>query len=140
MGRNGNVSFNISYFVYNSIMEDKLKEILDYLNDRFNQESDEYNIFEGAKPQVIRYDEHTAISTWACGAIVCINDLLYFLEEDDGNWFMNQDEYNCGYQTTFSIGWAASFINALSKLTEYVQKNGSPIYYSGTNTVCHYTL
>lgn len=121
-------------------MEDKLNEILDYLNDRFNQESDEYNLFEGPKPQVIRYDEHTAISTWACGAIVCINDLLYFLKEDDGYWFMHQDESCCGYQTTFSIGWATSFTNALSKLTEYVQKNGFPVYYSGTNVVCHYTL
>ena len=71
-------------------MKQKLSEIVSYLNARFNQQSEDYSIFFGAKPQIFRYDKETAISLWACGAIVCIGSILYFISEDDGNWFINE--------------------------------------------------
>lgn len=123
----------------------KLNSIIEYLNAKFNQESNEYNLFLGAKPQVIRYDDETAISIWACGAIVCIGDIIYFISEDDGNWYSN-DYY---FQSNFSIGWAKSFVEAMENLTKYVKENGKPIRYKlGTDSegnviegdVCNYKL
>lgn len=147
------------------MINDKLKAIAEYLNERFNQDSDEYSIFMGAKPQVIRFDNETAISLWACGAIVCIGTLVYFIEEDDGNWFVqeyidaNTDESDLyrkkkypkiGVQSIFSLGWGDSFINAFQALNNYVKEKGVPYYYSlGTdengntiysNTICGYKL
>ena len=87
--------------------KEHLKNIVNWLDENYNQDSENYSIFNGAKPEVIRYDEHTAISLWACGAIVCIKSILYFIEEDDGNWFLSGDY---GHQNSFSIGWAKSFL------------------------------
>ena len=121
-------------------MEEKLNGIIDWLNENYNQESENYNIFVGAKPEVIKYDEHTAISLWACGAIVCIGSILYFIQEDDGNWFLIEGEYSTGLQSCFSIGQAESFTKALTDLVGYTKEHGKPVYYSGTNILCHYQL
>ena len=122
-------------------MKEKLEAIVSWLNNNYNQESENYNIFVGSKPGVIKYDEHTAISPWACGAIVCIGSLLYFVVEDDGNWLLIEGkEYGCGLQDRFSIGWAESFVEAMNKLVEYTKENGQPVYFSGTKVLCHYTL
>lgn len=125
--------------------KEHLKNIVNWLNKNYNQDSENYSIFSGAKPEVVRYDEHTAISLWACGAIVCISSSLYFIEEDDGNWFLleakneyEDEEY--GFQNHFSIGWAKSFSEAIKRLENYINENGKPVYFSGTNTICHYTL
>ena len=69
--------------------EAKLKSIVSWLNANYNQDSEKYSVFEGSKPEVIRYDDHTAISLWACGAVVCIHATLFFLMEDDGHWFIS---------------------------------------------------
>lgn len=136
----------------------KLQEIVEWLNENYNQDSENYSIFAGAKPEVIRYDEHTAISLWGCGAIVCIKSIMYFISEDDGNWFCSMyydgsdlDEDGClpsyvknrpdmGLQGIFSIGWTDSFTTAMLNLKKYVEENGTPVYYSGTKTICHFTL
>lgn len=123
------------------MVKNELEDIIDWLNENYNQESENYCIFNGAKPEVIKYSEHIAISFWACGAIVCIGSILYFLQEDDGNWFTHNDECGIiGFQSCFSIGWAESFSKALNNLVEYTKEHGKPVYYSGTNILCHYTL
>ena len=124
-------------------IENELNNVVDWLNANYNQESENYNVFVGSKPDVIEYNDHIAISTWACGAIVCVYDILYFICEDDGNWWINKEEKEygrCGYQDCFSIGWVNSFINALSNLKKYVEEHGKPVYFSGTETICHYRL
>ena len=137
-------------------MRTKLNEIVSWLNDNYSQESENYSIIHGAKPEVIRYDFDTVISLWACGAIVCIKSILYFIEEDDGNWFCHNyyserdiDSDGCvqyrnypkfGMQGNFSIGWVDSFTKAMIDLQAYIKENGTPVYYSGTDIVCHYTL
>ncbi len=125
--------------------KERLKSIVNWLNKNYNQDSENYSIFNGAKPEVVRYDENTAISLWACGAIVCIGDIIYFIGEDDGNWFLletiRNDKYeDYGYQDSFSIGWAKSFYDAMKRLEDYIKENGKTVYFSGTNTICHYTL
>lgn len=135
----------------------KINEIVQYLNEHFSQDSPEYSIFFGTKPQVLRLDNETAVSTWGCGAIVCIGRSVIFIEEDDGNWFAPEyingnrihDELSfefwkkhpiVGCQTPFSLGWGDSFINAFQRLNEYVKTNGVPYYYAGTDTICGYEL
>jgi hypothetical protein len=138
--------------------KEKLKEVVEWLNENYNQDSENYCIFNGAKPEVIRFDENTALSLWACGAIVCIHHLIYFIKEDDGHWFcenyvdkryVNEEGYVnsfwlnrtfCGLQSCFSLGWVDSFTTAMKNLKEYVDKNGTAVCYSGTDIVCHYTL
>lgn len=123
-----------------------LKHIEDWLNREYNQQSEKYCIFRGPKPEVYRYDERTAISFWACGAIVCIGDQMYFIGEDDGDWFVGEGIYegyqNYGFLDSFSIGWTNSFVDAMNRLYEYVKANGEPVYYSGLEKkiICHYRL
>lgn len=131
-------------------MNDKteLESVVSWLNSYYNQDSDDYNIFNGAKPGVVRYNDNIAISLWSCGAIVCIVDQLYFIEEDDGNWFLKEGKDKdlprniYGFATSFSIGWIESFTNALNALKKYVEENGIPVYYAGLTKkiVCHYKL
>lgn len=129
-------------------MNKELNDILNYLNQRFNQDSEEYSIFTGAKPQVIRFNETTAISIWGCGAIVCIGRLVYFIMEDDGHWFAKEyvEKDNIrrspefGMLSHFSLAWGESFINAFKALNDYVKKEGVAYYYSGTDVVCGYEL
>lgn len=118
--------------------QETLYGILDYLNANYHQDSDNYNLIEGTKPIVFGYDEHSAVSLWACGAIVCIKHLLYFIREDDGYWFT--DKNGCATQDCFSIGWSGSFVAAIIRLQEYVRENGTPVYYPNTEDICHYTL
>ena len=120
--------------------KEKLEEVMDWLNDEYCQDSPKYRIIDGPKPEVIRYDEETAISLWACGAIVCIGDQIYFIEEDDGFWFTKDTEHNYALQGSFCVGWLDSYTKALRCLNKYVKENGSPVYYSGTDRICHYEL
>lgn len=101
--------------------EEILNEVTGYLNRNYGQDSGNYDIFYGAKPDVFLYNENTAVALWSCGAIVCIGGLLYFIGEDDGNWFLVHD----GMQSTFSIGWSESFRNAMQRLEEFVKEHGT---------------
>lgn len=120
-----------------------LDDIVEVLNRDYSQQEDSNEDFLGCSvPPMLVYDEHTVISFWSCGAIVCIKHILYFISEDDGNWWINEDKsnYSYGLQDNFSIAWTPSFISALSRLNNYVHDNGKPVYYSGTKNICYYTL
>lgn len=126
-----------------------IESILDWLNENYNQNSEKYNVFTGAKREVIRLDEHTAISFWGCGAIVCDKSCIRFIHEDDGHWFIVEEtrEWSKYKNTTageFSIAWAKGFAKAMDDIVNYVEENGTPVYFSGhegdSNFICHYTL
>ena len=121
-------------------MDTEILDVVDWLNENYNQDSENYNIFFGSKPEVVRYNDHIAVSPWACGAIVCFYDIMYFICEDDGQWWIHNDKE--AVQTGFSIGWAKSFCEAIERLKEYVDKNGEPVYFSGLpeKIICHYRL
>ena len=121
-------------------MNEELQGVVDWLNDNYNQESENYSIFFGSKPGVVKYNDHIVISLWGCGAVVCIYDQLHFVGEDDGNWFIHELEHYGDVQTGFSIAWADGFAEAISNLKKYVDEHGEPVYFSGTDTVCHYKL
>ena len=141
-----------------STFKEKLPSILDMLNTQYSQDSENYTYLQEGKQTVIRFDEETVISLWACGAIVCVKSIMYFIQEDDGYWFcpeyvdkedINEDglvdgwSYNharVGMQNSFSVGWIDSFTTAMKSLKDYLKDNGTPVYYSGTDRICHYTL
>lgn len=82
-----------------------LDGVAGYLNRNYCQDSGNYDIFNGSKPDAFLYNEHTAAGFWSCGAIACIGSLLHFIGEDDGNWFLTHN----GMQSAFSTGWSESF-------------------------------
>lgn len=109
-------------------MKKKLDKIVEYMNERFSQASSEYSLICGAKPLVIRFDPETAISTWACGAVVCIKHSLFFISEDDGHWFYHSiNDTNIALQNPFSVGWIDDFAEALRSLNKYLTDNGKPV-------------
>lgn len=99
------------------------KEIINYMNNHFNQDSDDYNFLFGPKNVVIRLDDTTAVSTWDCGAIVCRDTKTFFIDEDDGHWFIS--ERNNG----FSSAYMKSFGDAMIALDTYLKENGIPFHY-----------
>lgn len=129
--------------LYNKNILIKLNQIANWLESKFNQETitvDQYVIQPNV--EVLKYDEHTAISLWECGAIVCIGSILYFVGEDDGNWFVHNDNDFVGFQSAFCIGWTSSFIAALERLEKYVNNHGTPVYWSDNpeKGICYYKL
>jgi len=94
-----------------------LDNIVEYLNENFSQDSEHYEWLEDPNSPIIPYGS-SLISLWACGAVVCIGHLLYFITEDDGSWFIDETENDCGVQNSFSIAWADSFTTAIQKLRE----------------------
>ena len=138
--------------------KEKLPLILDMLNTQYSQDTENYTYLQEGKQKVIRFDEETAISLWACGAIVCVKSIMYFIQEDDGYWFcrdwidsedIDEDGMLCSYakfhgrigmQDSFSVGWIDSFTKAMKNLKDYLKEHGTPVYFSGTDRICHYTL
>ncbi len=98
------------------MIRQKLNEIVAYLNEHFHQESKNYDIANGPKSTIVIFDNETIISTWACGAIVSINKIIYFISEDDGRWYYTETENYIGVKAYFSIYWIDSFIKALDNL------------------------
>jgi len=130
-------------------MRKELSEVVKWLNKNYNKEDSEYyDVLHTTEPNVVRYNDHIAISLWACGAIVCIYDQMFFVCEDDEYWWVNdiendEGDRDYGYQTGFSVAWADSFVNAMAELKKYVWENGTPVYFSGfgdAKIVCHYRL
>ena len=64
----------------------KLNEVERWLNENYSQQNElGYDLVEESweNPCIVRYDEHTAVAFWTCGAVVCIGHMLYFIEGDD---------------------------------------------------------
>ena len=126
----------------------KINEVAKWLNDNYSQEN-ELNYFNTVeksweKPCIVRYDEHTAVAFWACGAVVCIGSMLYFIWGDDGVWVVNKMETVAGtvipgILSGFTVMLAGKLAEALNMIEKYVRENGK--YVEGTGrTIAHYTL
>ena len=105
-----------------------LNTILDYINSHFNQEHrPKYNT-----PYKI---EDIVIFFWEVGAIVLSGSLIRTISEDDGNWF---ESGNSGIY--MSSSWIPKFVECLNTAYRYLEENGEPYYYTGTNNLCGYRL
>ena len=125
----------------------KLNEVEKWLNENYSQQNENgYDIVEESweNPCIVRYDEHTAVAFWTCGAVVCIGGMLYFIEGDDGIWVVNERKTKIGTVISgmlpgFTVMLAGKLSEALTMMEKYVRENGK--YVEGTGrTIAHYTL
>ena len=103
-----------------------IKDILYYINSRFNQtHMPEYNV-----PYKI---ENTIVFFWSIGAIILYDNFVEFIKEDDGYWFES-------HNFKMSSAWIPAFTDCLLAANKYLEENGEPYYFSGTNFLCGYRL
>lgn len=116
------------------LLEDRLKEIVNYLNNNHYIASQHTN-------KVLRYCQDTAISFWECGAIVCIGARMCYIQEDDSYWFYCTSENGeCGCKSSSSLSWGLDIATAITRLYEYVKEVGYPYNYANSDAVCGYEL
>jgi hypothetical protein len=125
----------------------KIDEVARWLNENYSQQN-EFNfdtvVESWEKPCIVRYDEHTAVACWSCGAVVCIGSMLYFIWGDDGIWVVNKMETKTetvitGMLSGFTVMLAGKLSEALTMMEKYVRENGK--YVEETErTIAHYTL
>lgn len=125
----------------------KLDEVAKWLNDNYSQQNELnfYTVEESwQNPCILRYDEHTAVALWSCGAVVCIGSMLYFIWGDDGIWVVNKMKTKVGtvipgMLSGFTVMLAGKLSEALTMMEKYVRDNGR--YVEETErTMAHYTL
>lgn len=96
-----------------------LKEVIDYLRKTYNTDESWEAYGNRCKTgKVIEFQDSVFISHWDLGAIVCIDEILYFIMENDGSWIARKD-YSLG---SFSSYWLDSFTKALNLLNNYMKK------------------
>ena len=82
--------------------------IIDYLNGKIDQESEILWMKDDGLLPFIGYDKDIVIVLWHCGAFVIIDNIIHFIAEDDGHWFLSNDE-------CFHIDWIPYYIVGLNK-------------------------
>lgn len=130
--------------------QEKIKLILEGVAEYLNYN---YGPDESHPKGVIAYPytDKVVFTCWACGAIVYISGGIYYISEDDGYWWVNKSTFQdgnwtreeFGYKTSgTSIGWAKDIAEAFIRLNQYIEENGTPVYYSGIEPpiICHYVL
>ena len=118
----------------------KLNEVERWLNENYSQQNElGYDFVEESweNPCIVRYDEHTAVAFWTCGAVVCIGSMLYFIEGDDGIWVVNERKTKIGTVISgmlpgFTVMLAGKLSEALTMMEKYVEES--------ERTIAHYTL
>lgn len=124
-----------------------LEGVAEYLNDNYGpDESHPKGVI------IYPYADKIVFTCWECGAIVYVNGGIYYISEDDGYWWVEKSTFQIsgpvtrevfGYETGGTcISWAQDIADALIRLKEYVDKNGTPVYYAGIEPprICHYIL
>ena len=125
----------------------KLNEVERWLNENYSQQNENgYDLVEESweNPCIVRYDEHTAVAFWTCGAVVCIGHMLYFIEGDDGIWVVNERKTKIGTIISgmllgFTVMLAGKLSEALTMMEKYVRENGKYVEES-ERTIALYTL
>lgn len=101
------------------MVDETLSQVINYLKETYDIDKNYKAYGTRCKTgKVIKFQNNVFISHWELGAIVCIDEVLYFIIEDDGNWLVRKD-YSLG---SFDIHWLESFINALNLLNNYMKK------------------
>lgn len=87
-------------------------DIINWLNEFADQDSDLcYKKDSGEFPSH-RFNPSTLVTLWECGAVAIIDNIIYFISEDDGYWFAKETS------PEFHINWSKNFIACLNKAVE----------------------
>lgn len=124
-----------------------LEGVVEYLNDNYGpDESHPKGVI------IYPYVDKIVFTCWDCGAIVYVNGGIYYISEDDGYWWVEKSTFQINGSNTrevfgyldegICIAYAPYIADALIRLKEYVDKNGTPVYYAGIEPprICHYIL
>lgn len=96
-----------------------LNQVINFLRDTYDTDKNYKAYGDRCKTgKVIKFQKNVFISHWELGAIVCIDEILYFIMENDGSWLVRKD-YSLD---SFHISWLESFIKALGLLDNYMKK------------------
>lgn len=96
-----------------------LNQVINYLKDIYDIDKNYKAYGTRCKiDKVIKFQNNVFISHWELGAIVSIDEILYFIMENDGSWLI-KDYYDL---TPFHICYAESFIKALNLLNNCIKK------------------
>ena len=131
----------------NNKTKKKLDEVARWLNENYSQQNElafDIVVSSWKNPCIVRYDEHTAVAFWTCGAVVCIGGMLYFIEGDNGIWVVNERKTEIGTVISgmlpgFTVMLAGKLSEALTMMEKYVMENGKYVEES-ERTIAHYTL
>lgn len=106
-----------------------LNKVTDYLNKNYYQSSENYEkIICTDKTNVFTLcDNKCIVSTWTCGAIVSIEKQIFFISEDDGNWFTLNLKRDNSYEYAGCKGGGTSALHlnsiarAMKDLSNYIE-------------------
>lgn len=97
-------------------MSRKLIECVDWLNDNVYIDSPLYNdIIEGKMPTINFDNGMTGLLSSGC-AIICASDTCYVLQENDGHWSIDIDNYILG-----DIKFLSSYTQNVLNFYNYVE-------------------
>lgn len=131
----------------NNKTKKKLDEVARWLNENYSQQNElAFDLVVRARknPCIVRYDEHTVVAFWTCGAVICIGSMLYFIEGGDGIWVVNERKTKIGTVISgmlpgFTVMLAGKLSEALTMMEKYVRENGKYVEES-ERTIAYYTL
>lgn len=105
-----------------------IKETVEIINDMFNQLN---------PPELYKvYNINTcAVIFWGCGTIIAKSQWFQTVSEDDCYWRIEMREGEF-----MSNHWLPDYAKALGILNKYLEENGKPFYYVGTNVICGYEI
>lgn len=104
-------------------------KILEWINKNFDQE----NIPEYYVPY--KPDDKCVIFFHGIGGIILYEQWFQTFSEDDGHYFINSEP-----GVFASSAWLNEYIKCFEAANKYLEENGKPYYYSGTNVICGYSL
>lgn len=105
-----------------------IDRIVDLINEKFDQDHmPDFNV---------PYDfEDCKVFFWPCGAIILNGSQMRTILEDDGYWFVSNVK-----GISMSSAWIPKFVECLIAANKYLEENGKPYYYSGTDIICGYEI
>lgn len=111
-------------------MEKIIEKVLYWINSKFNQD----NMPELYIPY--KYSNDCVVFFHGIGGIILYKDRFQTFSEDDGYFFLNKHTFGI----TSSSAWLKEWEKGFKTAKEYLEKNGIPYYYSGTDIICGYSL
>lgn len=110
-------------------MKTCVEDVMCWIDENFNQ----YNMPDLHTPY--RFNERCAVFFNGIGGVILYEEWFRTFSEDDGHFFINTSQ-----GIDMNVAWIEEWEKTFKEVGEYLEKEGKPFYYSGTNTICGYKL